>query len=77
MSGPTARPDPFLPSLDGYEVQRVPAARAAKEYVCPECGNRIPAGTGHVVVWPFDAIDERRHWHLHCWRLAANRGRLA
>ncbi|MTV26965.1 hypothetical protein FTX61_16310 [Nitriliruptoraceae bacterium ZYF776] len=70
------RPDPNLPRLDGYEVDRVPAFRAAKGYVCPGCGNPIPPRTGHVVAWPDGLVDDRRHWHLHCWRLAANRGRV-
>lgn len=70
------RPDPNLPRLDGYEVDRVPAFRATKDYVCPGCGNGIPARTGHVVAWPEDLVDLRRHWHQHCWRHAVNRGRV-
>jgi hypothetical protein len=70
-----ARPDPFLPHLPGYEVQRVPAFQATKDYLCPDCGNTILAGQGHVVAWPEGLVDDRRHWHLHCWRLAVNRGR--
>ena len=54
--------------LDGYEVQRVDEGRALKDYVCPECGNVVPAGEGHVVVWPQGDPDLRRHWHRHCWR---------
>ncbi|GGI04184.1 hypothetical protein [Egicoccus halophilus] len=68
------RPDPFLPVLAGYEVQRVPAFRATKDYVCPDCGNTIRRGEGHVVAWPEGLVVDRRHWHLHCWRLASNRG---
>lgn len=64
-----------LPERDGYEVARVPAFRAQKAYLCPGCGNEIPSGTGHVVAWPEGLRDDRRHWHLHCWRLAARRGR--
>ena len=71
------RPDAFLPALEGYIVQRVPAFRATKDYVCPSCDNRIVGGQGHVVVWPDDLVDERRHWHLHCWRVASRRGRIA
>ncbi len=69
--------DPFLETLDGYDVDRVPAVRAHKVYRCPGCGNEIPAGTGHAVAWPDGRPDERRHWHLHCWRLAARRGSIA
>lgn len=64
-----------LPSREGYEVARVPAFRADKGYVCPDCGNDIPPGTGHVVAWPEALVDDRRHWHLHCWRLAVRRDR--
>ena len=65
-----------LPQLDGYEVRRIQAVRAAKDYVCPDCGNPIPAGVGHVVAWPEDASELRRHWHHHCWRVATRRGRV-
>ncbi len=64
-----------LPELPGYEVTRVPAFRATKSYVCPACANAIAPGVGHVVAWPEGSVAERRHWHLHCWRLAARRGR--
>lgn len=57
----------------GWEVHPVPAYRANKDYVCPDCGNGIAAGEGHVVAWPEDFNDERRHWHKHCWRLTARR----
>lgn len=60
-----------------WVTQPIPAARALKDYVCPECGNTIPPGMAHVVVWRNDhlfgdeaAVSERRHWHDHCWRLA-------
>ncbi len=65
-----------LPELAGYEVRRIQPLQAAKDYVCPDCGNAIPTGTAHVVVWPVDANDLRRHWHHHCWRAAVRRGRL-
>jgi hypothetical protein len=68
--------NPDLPRLPGYEVQRVPGFQARKAYVCPTCGNHIPAGRGHIVAWPDDQVEARRHWHLHCWRLVAVRGRL-
>lgn len=69
--------DPFLPLLDGFTVRRVPAFRAHKPYTCPNCHNAIAAGEGHVVVWPHDVVDDRRHWHHHCWRMATRRGRIA
>jgi hypothetical protein len=55
--------------LAGYEVRKIDAGRAVKEYVCPACGNPVPAGEGHVVVWPDGDADLRRHWHRHCWRI--------
>ena len=69
--------DPFLPALEGFTVRRVPAFRAHKTYTCPNCHNVISAGEGHVVVWPVDVVDDRRHWHHHCWRVATRRGRIA
>lgn len=60
-------------TLDGYEVKRVDGGRAEKDYICPECGNTVPAGEGHVVVWPQGDSDLRRHWHRHCWRLEVRR----
>lgn len=55
--------------LAGYEVRRVPAERASKDYICPSCGNTVGEGEGHVVVWPVEDSDLRRHWHTHCWRI--------
>ncbi|MDP8978345.1 MAG: hypothetical protein M3N17_07185 [Actinomycetota bacterium] len=56
-------------SLAGYEVRRVDPGRAHKDYACPACGNVVPSGEGHVVVWPRGDSDLRRHWHRHCWRI--------
>lgn len=61
--------------LEGYEVRRVDADRAQKDYICPECGNAVTAGEGHVVVWPEGDSDLRRHWHKHCWRIEVRRSR--
>jgi hypothetical protein len=74
---PPPSPDLSLPHLEGYQVARVPGFRAGKDYVCPSCHNPIPAGLGHVVAWPDDRTDDRRHWHNHCWRIAAGRGRAS
>lgn len=65
-----------VPALDGYESRRVQPLHARKPYVCPECGNAIESGEGHVVAWPTDVPDLRRHWHGHCWRIASRRGRV-
>lgn len=66
-----------LPVFEGFTVRRVPAYQASKPYVCPDCHDVIASGQGHVVAWPVDLVEERRHWHLHCWRLAVRRGRIA
>jgi hypothetical protein len=65
-----------LDVLEGYEAHRVPAYRAGKAYVCPTCDAAIAQGVGHVVAWPEGQLDARRHWHGHCWRLVARRGRI-
>lgn len=59
-----------------WYVRDIPASRAEKVYRCPACGLDIPAGQAHLVAWRADhlfgdstALGERRHWHLHCWRL--------
>ena len=57
-------------------MRDVPAAQAVKDYVCPGCHGTVQAGTAHVVAWPevpslgfTSGLDERRHWHTHCWRI--------
>lgn len=60
-------------ALEGYEVRAVDGEQARKDYVCPACGNVVPGGEGHVVVWPAGDNDLRRHWHRHCWRLEVRR----
>ena len=66
----------LVPELDGYEARFVPAFRAGKDYLCPECGQAVPSGTGHVVAWPEHDSERRRHLHQHCWRIAVSRGRV-
>jgi hypothetical protein len=63
--------------VPGYEVHLVPGFRAHKRYLCPTCTQPVPEGIGHVVAWPEGFPDERRHWHRHCWRLAARSGRVS
>lgn len=64
------------PTPDGWQVRPISAARAGKDYTCPDCGNRIARGNGHVVTWPDGLPDLRRHWHRHCWRVAVRSGRM-
>ena len=61
-----------------WNVQPLAAASATKFYVCPGCGLDIAPGIAHTVTWRADGImgdagdlAERRHWHLHCWRIKA------
>jgi hypothetical protein len=50
-----------------WVVQHVTASRATKPYRCPGCDQEIRPATPHVVAWPEEADDERRHWHTPCW----------
>ncbi len=63
-----ARPRSAAPSwaaLPGHDVRQV---SGEKEYRCPGCDHLVRAGTLHLVVVPNETPDERRHWHLECWR---------
>jgi hypothetical protein len=58
-------------------VREIPAHRAEKSYRCPDCGTNVPPGQAHIVAWSAEhlfgdsaALQERRHYHSHCWRLA-------
>lgn len=60
-----------------WTVQPISAARALKAYACPGCGRDVAPGVAHVAVWRADfvlgdeqALDGRRHWHTHCWKIA-------
>lgn len=58
-------------------VRRVPGSQATKHYRCPGCDHEIVPGTPHVVTWPADelgTVEDRRHWHSHCWRARGRRG---
>lgn len=61
-----------------WNVQPQSASTAVKVYVCPGCGQDIPAGVAHLVAWRADGIlgaqsdlAGRRHWHAACWRIGA------
>jgi hypothetical protein len=49
------------------EVRFIHPFQATKTYLCPGCNHDIAPGTGHVVVVPVGAPDDRRHWHRPCW----------
>ncbi|MCC3296894.1 hypothetical protein [Arthrobacter caoxuetaonis] len=69
-------------AADGeWSVRRITARNAAKEYRCPGCGQVIPPGIEHLVVWQEDslfgretAVADRRHWHARCWRIRPGSG---
>lgn len=50
------------------EVRRIQPYQATKTYVCPGCNQDIAQGSGHLVVVPVEAPDQRRHWHGVCWQ---------
>ncbi|WP_288832504.1 hypothetical protein [uncultured Corynebacterium sp.] len=53
-----------------YLVRTIGSAAAQKFYVCPGCNQNIPPGVAHVVAWPKETgrgVEDRRHWHRHCW----------
>ena len=59
-----------------YIVQPISEKNAQKTYTCPGCQLTIPPGQAHVVAWEDEslmgsqrAIEDRRHWHSHCWRI--------
>lgn len=61
-----------------WVVSSVPAGRSTKEYRCPGCNQRVPAGAAHVVAWPHQprlgstsSVEDRRHWHSACWDRSA------
>lgn len=56
--------------LDDTEwvVRSVSGTAATKAYRCPGCSQEILPGVPHVVAWPADGTQERRHWHTGCWR---------
>src|SRR4029079_7720421 len=57
-----------------WVVRHVTASRAAKAYRCPGCDQEIRPATPHVVAWPEEAEDDRRHWHTPCWSARDRRG---
>lgn len=58
----------------GWQARRYVAREAGADYVCPSCGRGVPKASDHVVAWPDDEPDRRRHWHKGCWASAAREG---
>jgi len=55
------------------DVRLIHPFQARKTYRCPGCDHEIEPGTGHVVVVPRLAPEDRRHWHRPCWDRRATR----
>jgi hypothetical protein len=56
-----------------WKVRHITGSSSTKTYRCPGCDHEIRPATPHVVAWPVEAIEERRHWHAPCWRARARR----
>lgn len=52
---------------DGWHLRVVQPYRALKTYRCPGCDQEIFPRTLHLVAWPQDSPEQRRHWHRACW----------
>jgi hypothetical protein len=50
-----------------FRVRRITGSTSTKAYRCPGCDQEIRPATPHVVAWPDDGLDYRRHWHTVCW----------
>jgi hypothetical protein len=50
-----------------FAVRRVTGSASGKTYRCPGCDQEISGATPHIVAWPVDRVDDRRHWHTTCW----------
>ncbi len=61
--------DPAVVTIAGdeLEVRSIQPYQARKAYSCPGCNQEITVGTGHLVVVPRLAPEDRRHWHRPCW----------
>ena len=59
---------------DGFTVRALTGASSTKVYRCPGCDHEIRTATPHIVSWPVDDPDNRRHWHTPCWNSRNRRG---
>ncbi len=69
--GAQEEPGPAWTHGEIYVVRQIGSAAAQKFYVCPGCNHNIAPGVAHVVAWPKDSgrgVQDRRHWHRHCWQ---------
>lgn len=64
------------PSWAQVEGMKVQSSVARKSYLCPYCNGTIAVGTTHVVAYPEDRLDDRRHYHSACWSKQSKRPRF-
>jgi hypothetical protein len=58
-----------------YTLRRAGSTKPAT-YRCPLCGERLPALSDHLLVFPEDDHSRRRHAHMDCVAAARRAGRL-
>ena len=75
------RPEPVGPDVlrgvtpTGAEVEGWTVRQSQKGGSdCPYCNREIPPGKPHVVAWPDEEMELRRHWHIGCWERELRRG---
>jgi len=59
---------------DGFTVRALTGAGSTKLYRCPGCNHEIRMATPHIVAWPTEDPENRRHWHTPCWNSRGKRG---
>jgi len=58
---------------DGFTVRALTGASSTKMYRCPGCDHEIRMATPHIVAWPVEDPENRRHWHTPCWNSRGKR----
>ena len=58
---------------DGFTVRALTGASSTKVYRCPGCDHEIRMATPHIVAWPTEDPETRRHWHTPCWNSRSKR----
>lgn len=56
-----------------WVVQSISGSTSVKEYRCPGCDMEIKPATPHIVAWPQEDVEQRRHWHTACWKKRSHR----
>ena len=56
---------PVSGQVEGFVVMR--SVKADRRYRCPYCEGWIEPNVPHVVAYPVDRLDDRRHYHSACW----------